>query len=267
MKMVFVRKFILNIQIWSHRICGFRTFNYNGKFEKDKSIAKYYPLLVLLCFVGNCVMRSIEMSRRIKYFGTNTFRKTVITQGFVLTFSSMITICSESFIFINEKEKIYNNFKRIHTILYVRDFNKLFIFERSTITFSMFLVFIFGQNYLYRNTKIAKITDIVQLITSIQYLVIASGIIEISSNIRVCKDYVSALNDCILFYAFKKKECRKNELDFRPTTLRTKVSRMQDMFFTYKQSSQIKDYTQVVAMINENMKLISRRYTGIVRMF
>lgn len=265
--MINVRNFILNIQIWTHRICGFRKFNFNGKFEKDKSLAIYYPILILLCFLGNDVIRHIGLSNRIKNYGTNTFRKTVLIHGFTLIISSVITILSESYVFINEKEKIYNNFKNIHTILLARDFQNSFIFERSTYIFSIFTVSLIVRSCLYEYVKHANINKVVQITIFIEYLVVAFGVLEISANIRACKDYVSALNESIIFQTFKKKIDRKNDLDFRSTRLRAKDSTVQDLFLTYKQSPQIKDFIQVFEMINENMKLISRRYTGIVRMF
>lgn len=254
-----VKAKITFIQKWMYIICGFRTLKYNCKFEKSNSKDRYYAIFLILVYVVNEFIRiPTEMKDMTK---TIAFKTTQLLYGVSTSVSSVVTVLSESFILIKQKEKTYNNYVCIHNTIYKRAFTESSISGKSMTVFTFLLFYILstvlclGSNPL----QLAALTFINQ-----RSLTKALGIIEISSNIRICKDYISSVNDSLLLN-FTKWSPNRKDLDFSPTTLHLRTSDAEKLIVKEEKHKDMNNYIKIFEMTNDTMKLISKRYTLMVK--
>lgn len=254
-----------NIQIWLYKICGFNQLILRGRsFTIDESITRFYPLIVALILI---IMEAVQMTHVYNdlEIGSSKILQTLsFVQSVCRTSCALLTVFSESFIFAKNKIIVYNNFQEVHNILYDRAFVKWSPFGKRGF-FVMFVAFNSIQILLSWLTFWQRHYNMMILVI-LRSIVIALGVIEILTNIVMCNNYISSLNESLIL-VFTKHKHHRTGIDFKPTTLYHTERRDAREVWDLLQKLQnigLKDYIKVFDLIDDNMKIISKRYAYMV---
>lgn len=255
---------LLSIKKVVYQIFGYQTLIFDGTFKETTSIYPIYYAFVAFLFVVADIIHVVQSE--FKYDKTHAITHQVTTVAFILVSAScvVLSIVSESFIYIKEKLQVQNKFLEIHKMLLSKPFveSDFLVFTRTQSIFFIVIIALQAANTIALWGRFCYGTYV-----AIRSMVIAMTLLEILTEIYTCKYFVALLNQSLVSqYSHKIKE--QNTTDFQETKLFPKIARDDEILdeLLSKNCSEIIDYTKIYDMLNDNAKLISLRFAFTVNL-
>lgn len=244
-----------------YQIFGFQTLIFDGTFKKTTSISPFYYAFVAFLFVVADVIHVVQTDFKHDKKHTITYQVTLAT--FILVSGSclVLSILSESFINIKEKTQVQNKFLEIYKMLSSKPFvesdflvltrRHLFVFVIMNTVHATYAMLFWAERLYYG------------IYFAVRSLVIAMTILEILTEICTCKHFVALLNESFISH-YSQKIKDQDTIDFQETKLFPKIPRDNEILneLEPKNNSETTiDYLKIYDMLNDNVKLISLRFT------
>lgn len=252
-KMGFSSGILVTFRIWLARLFGFQTLKMSDRFSKNETPARYYSLLLIVLITileGSQVTFGIEPWE----FKTET-EVAIVILSLTGAIAAISAILSDTFIHANEKVILYNNFQKINDIFLEEKFNISTALGRTNSVFVMLVTLKVFQS--------AFVTCFIDFGLYIMYVIVRKFVLslmtlQILTEIGTCESHVKCIREKFL-WSHCQQVSAQNEIDFGATSFK---SSEQKEIRTLKENhkSTTKVQMNVYALINANLKLISKRF-------
>lgn len=239
------------LRIWIYRIIGFQTLEFQKKY---RIFSLFYSFLVIGLII---IMEINEINKLSDYAAhfSKVYERTMLPYSFNKMITAVLAVSAEAYFNVKEREKLYENFVRIHEVFDKQTFKVFNVLSRTNNIFLIYLLIKIAQTILAcwsHNMNISVST--ILLNTFLADLMI----LQIVSQIDACKLYLTWIHQTILNTS--PMAIAQSKIDLRPTSLYLDAMDYDRADLLIKHRVDIKDQMKVYHLLIENMKLISQRF-------
>lgn len=259
-KMSFSSGVLVIFRIWLARLFGFQTLKLNGKFSKNETPARYYSLLLtmLIVILEGRYLTVIIIDAFYGHFLTET-KIALVILSLTRAITAILAILSDSFIHADKKVNLYNNFQKINDIFLKERFIMSTVLCHTNNAFViLFTLKVFHSAFFIWSIEL----DIYIIYVLFRKIVISLMTLQILTEICTCESHVKCIRNKIL-WSHSQQISTQTEIDFRASSFSSKERKVKKRL-KQNHNSATKVEMKVYALINENLKLISKIYKNAV---
>lgn len=255
--MSFSSSILVTFRIWLNWLFGFQTLKLSVRFSKNgtRAVAKCYNLLLvglIMALEFRYLSSAIQSSYREFQAETNVAYIILSLTGATAAISAIL---SDAFIHASKKVNLYNHFQKIDDIFLDENFSLSTVLCHTNTVFVILvaLKFIHSAFVLWTLGWSIYIFYIIS-----RTFILSLMILQILTEIYTCASHIKFIRNNILWSNHSQVSAQTG-IDFRATSFSSNGSE-EEIILKKMHNSATKVQMNVYALINENLKLISKRF-------